>query len=156
MTELGTITGGHTVRLERVFPLSAGQLWAYLTSAEGLRRWIAEGHIGPEEAELRFPDNGDAITGPVWAWDPPRLVEFGWTGGTTQPAGSRVRFELTAEGAGTRLILTHTKITGQAAADFAAGWHRHLDTLGYLAEGSSPQPDRPTWDQLHERYLSRA
>jgi hypothetical protein len=32
--------------------------------------------------------------------------------------------------------------------------HRHLDTLGYLTEDSIPRPDRPSWDQLHERYLS--
>jgi hypothetical protein len=96
------------------------------------------------------------ITGPVSAWEPPRLVEFDWTGGTTQPAGSRVRFELIAEGAGTRLILTHTKIMGEGAVEFAAGWHRHLDTLGYLASGTGPRPDRPSWDQLHERYLSLA
>jgi hypothetical protein len=43
---------------------------------------------------------------------------------------------------------------GQAAASFAAGWHRHLDTLRYLTVGSTPQPGRPSWDQLRERYLS--
>jgi uncharacterized protein YndB with AHSA1/START domain len=155
MTQLGTITDGHTVRLERVFPVSPDQLWAYLTTPDGLRRWMAEGQIGPERAELRFLDNGSLISGPVSAWDPPRLVEFAWTGGSTQPSGSRVRFELSAEDGGTRLVLTHTLITGQAAASFAAGWHRHLDTLGCLAEGSAPGPGRPSWDQLYETYRDR-
>jgi uncharacterized protein YndB with AHSA1/START domain len=57
MTELGTITDGHTVRLERVFPVSADQLWAYLTTAEGLRRWIADGRSDPRE-----PSCGSSIT----------------------------------------------------------------------------------------------
>jgi hypothetical protein len=31
---------------------------------------------------------------------------------------------------------------GRAAPDFAAGWHRHLDTLGYLACGTQPPTHR--------------
>lgn len=155
MTELGTITDGHTVCLERVFPVSVAQLWAYLTTPDGLSRWLAEGQIGPDRVSLRFPGTG-LVEGPVTAWDPPRLVEFGWEGGTTQPHGSLVRFELAAEGGGSRLVVKHTRITGEAAPDFAAGWHWHLDALGYISHGDTVDPDRLSWAGLYDRYRSRA
>lgn len=112
--------------------------------------------IGPEHAELHFPDNDSSIEGAVIAWDPPRLVEFDWNGGTTQPQGSRVRFEITTQGSTSRLMLTHSRAVGPAAADFAAGWHRHPDTLTFLANGTEPPSDRPTWAQLHECYRNPA
>jgi uncharacterized protein YndB with AHSA1/START domain len=148
----GSITNGDTVRLERDFAPTPDELWAYLTTPEGLSRWIAEGHIGPEHAELRFLDNGSEITGVVTTWSPPNVVEFEWGGGPTQPAGSRVRFELFAEGTRTRLVLTHSRSTIAAAPDIAAGWHLHLDTLGFLADGLEPPLDRSAWSELHEHY----
>jgi len=153
----GSITDDSaTVRLERVFPIPAEQLWAYLTTPKGQHRWIAEGQIGPDHARLEFLDNGTVNEGPVLAWGPPNLVEFEWTGGPTQPAGSRVRFELTAEGEGTRLILTHGRTSAPAAPDFAAGWHYHLDTLSFLVEGAEPLTGRLTWQQLRGHYLPTA
>ena len=157
MSDYGTITDDSaSVRLERVFPIPAEHLWAYLTTPEGLRRWIAEGQIGPGHARLEFLDNGTVNEGPVVAWDPPNLVEFEWTGGPTQPAGSRVRFELVPEGEGTRLILTHSRTSPPAAPDFAAGWHYHLDTLSFLIKGTEPVAERPTWQQLRTHYLPTA
>jgi uncharacterized protein YndB with AHSA1/START domain len=156
MTDLGTIIDGHTVRFERVFPLPPEGLWAYLTSPDGLSRWLADGHIGPERAELRFAQNQSGIHGAVTVWDPPHAVEFDWAGGPTQPDGSRVRFELTAQGAGARLVLTHTRVANPAGPDFAAGWHRHLDTLSAVAAGVEPSPGRPRWDQLYQRYQQSA
>ena len=156
MTDYGEISDDGTVRLERAFPIPVDQLWAYLTTPDGLRRWIAEGQIGPDRAWLRFADNGSLIDGAVIAWEPPSLVEFAWEGGPTQAHGSRVRFELSADGDGSRLILTHSRTASQAAPDFAAGWHRHLDTLGYLTRGTQPPAGRPAWQDLHEHYLAPA
>jgi uncharacterized protein YndB with AHSA1/START domain len=153
MPDLGSIIDGHTVRFERLFPLAAEDLWAYLTSRDGLSRWLADGHIGPDRAELRFADNGSAIEGEVTTWEPPRLVEFDWTGGPTQADGSRVRFKVVAEGASaSRLILTHSDVTAPAGPDFAAGWHRHVDTLSAFANGTPHSPEGPSWQELYEIY----
>jgi uncharacterized protein YndB with AHSA1/START domain len=156
MSDLGTIVDGHTVRFERIFSLPPDRLWEYLTSLDGLSRWLADGHIGPERAELHFPDNDTNIDGEVTTWDPPRLVEFDWIGGPTQLQGSRVRFELTPQGDQTRLVLTHTRVLDEAAPDFAAGWHRHLDTLSAIDNSTDPESARPTWRQLQQRYLHAA
>ncbi|HEY3953665.1 MAG TPA: SRPBCC family protein [Streptosporangiaceae bacterium] len=156
MTDYAAITIDGTVRLERAFPIPVDQLWAYLTTPDGLARWIADGQIGPDRAVLRFPGNHSLIDGTVLVWEPPSVVEFEWEGGPTQAHGSRVRFELSADAAGSRLVLTHSHTAGPAAPDFAAGWHRHLDTLGYLARGTEPPAGRPGWQDLHQHYLARA
>ncbi|TCO23288.1 uncharacterized protein YndB with AHSA1/START domain [Kribbella steppae] len=155
MTNLGTITSRGTVRLERVYPVDTGTLWSYLTTKDGLSRWIADGEIGPERVSLVFHDNPDyPITGAVLVWEPPQVAEFEWNGGSTQPQDSVVRIELTPEENGTRLVLTHSRITDPTdAPDFAAGWHFHLDTLDSLVLGTQPPTDRPTWDHLHAHYV---
>jgi hypothetical protein len=48
------------------------------------------------------------------------------------------------------------RAAGQAAPDFAAGWRRHLDALGYLARGTGPAGGRPAWAELHQRYRALA
>lgn len=153
MTDLGTITSG-TVRLERMYPVDVDTLWSYLTAKDGLSRWIADGEIGPEGVHLVFHDNPEyPITGKVLVWEPPHVAEFEWNGGPTQPVDSVVRFELTAADGGTRLVLTHSRITDPGATpDFAAGWHFHLDTLAAITTGSEPPADRITWDELHMQY----
>ena len=88
-------------------------------------------------------------------WEPPRVAEFEWNGGSTQPQDSVVRFELTPEPGGTRLVLTHARITNPGAGlDFASGWHFHLDTLTALTNGTDPEADRVTWEELHTQYAA--
>jgi len=155
MSAFGTILNHHTVRFERVFPISIERLWDYLTTAEGLRNWLAEGTIGPDRVELRFANNGSIIRGAVTTWDPPHVVEFEWSGGPTQPQGSRVRFELTALAEGSRLVLTHSHVDPSAGPDFAAGWHHHLDSLTEVTQETQPASARPNWDELRQHYASR-
>jgi uncharacterized protein YndB with AHSA1/START domain len=153
MTELGTITAG-TARLERVYPVDVDTLWTYLTAPEGLSRWMADGEIGADGVHLVFHDNpDDPINGKTLVWDPPQVAEFEWTGGPTQRTGSVVRFEVTAVPGGARLVLTHTRNARPgSAADFAAGWHFHLDTLDALIAGVEAPADRATWDELSKHY----
>ncbi|MFT4028700.1 MAG: SRPBCC family protein [Protaetiibacter sp.] len=149
------VLDGHTVRFQRLFPVTVEQLWAYLTSADGLTRWIADGEIGPSRASLRFHDNGSRIDGDVLIWQPPTVVEFEWNGGPTQAGGSRVRFELSETAEGSQLVLTHSRVVPSTAPDFAAGWHRHLDTLSAVVAGTEPAEDRPSWDELRQHYQAR-
>ena len=154
MNDTASIFEGHTVRFERIFAASVDRLWVYLTSPEGLRTWLADGAIGPDRVNLSFANNGSEIHGAVLIWDPPRIVEFEWSGGPTQPQGSRVRFELAPHAEGSRLVLTHSRVRAPAAPDFAAGWHRHLDTLGVVVRGAEPAADRPSWLELYRRYAA--
>jgi uncharacterized protein YndB with AHSA1/START domain len=154
VNDTASIFEGHTVRFERIFAASVDRLWVYLTSPEGLRTWLADGAIGPDRVNLSFANNGSEIHGAVLIWDPPRIVEFEWSGGPTQPQGSRVRFELAPHAEGSRLVLTHSRVRAPAAPDFAAGWHRHLDTLGVVVRGAEPAADRPSWLELYRRYAA--
>jgi uncharacterized protein YndB with AHSA1/START domain len=100
---------------------------------------------------LHFANNGSAIAGAVLVWDPARVVEFEWSGGPTQAGGSRVRFAVTPDGEGSRLVLTHSRVHAPVAADFAAGWHHHLDTLDAVTRAGK-RSSAPTWKELHLRY----
>ncbi|MGW7679742.1 SRPBCC domain-containing protein [Kribbella sp. NPDC054772] len=112
--------------------------------------------VGPDGALLVMHDNqGDPISGKTLAWEPPRLAEFEWNGGPTQPADSIVRFELTPEPDGTRLVLTHGRLTDQGhGLDFVSGWHYHLDTLAAVVVDAEPGSDRATWEELKSRYAA--
>lgn len=155
MIDFGTFLDTGTVQLNVVLPATAERVWQFLTTPQGLRSWLAEGSIGPQRAHLQFGDTGDVIDAPVLRWEPPYVVEFEWVGGSSQASGSYVRFELVSDGDFTTLTLTHTKAAGDAAGEFAAGWHRHLDVLDALVRGEEPAVDRPTFDDLLERYASQ-
>jgi hypothetical protein len=59
---------------------------------------------------------------------------------------------LSAEGAGCLLALTHVFTTGGEMADFASGWHWHLDMLERVLAGGSVAPDRPRLAALSQAY----
>jgi hypothetical protein len=65
-----------------------------------------------------------------------------WATSPAAPSRSADTPELTVQGAGTRLVLTHTRVADPAGPDFAAGWHRYLDALSAVAAGVEPSPAR--------------
>lgn len=62
-------------------------------------------------------------------------------GGGSQGQPSEVTFELSPEGDGTRLVLTHRKLASRAdMIDVAGGWHAHLGVLSARLAGREPGP----------------
>ena len=80
------------------------------------------------------------LTGEVLEVDEPSVLAFTW-------GEDALRFELSAEGNGTRLVLID-ELPPDAAARNAAGWERCLDRLA----GVEPTPDG--WQPLFERYAA--
>jgi uncharacterized protein YndB with AHSA1/START domain len=80
------------------------------------------------------------LTGEVLVVDQPNVLAFTWGEDT-------LRFELSAEGDGTRLVLID-ELPPDAAARNAAGWERCLDRLA----GVEPAPDG--WRPLFEQYAA--
>jgi uncharacterized protein YndB with AHSA1/START domain len=76
-----------------------------------------------------------------------RLVfTWGWEGGDAAPypvppGGSTVEIELTPEGTGTRLRLTHRIALPELEEQTRAGWLHYLERLAVVAEGGDPGPD---------------
>ncbi len=80
------------------------------------------------------------LAGEVLEVDEPRLLAFTWGEET-------LRFELAAEGTGTRLVLVD-ELPASRAARNAAGWDVCLDML----QGLEPAAD--AWQARFERYAA--
>ncbi|MBB1596752.1 SRPBCC family protein [Achromobacter sp. UMC46] len=160
MSDHGVVMDPTTLRFTRQLPASVETVWAFLTESEKRGRWLATGDMELREGggvTLRFVhadlssvteatpapyqayENGVTTHGVVTRCEPPRLLAFTWGGSKGEP--SEVMFELTPEGEGTRLVLTHRKLSSRdAMIDVAGGWHTHLGVLSARLEGRDPGP----------------
>lgn len=143
-----------TIRIERILAAPRDTVWRWLVEPELRAEWFAGGPIQPQvggAVELVFDhDNLSADDVPyppryaehkgavgretITQYDPPRVIAFTWDGGDEGIA----RFELFEDGARTRLVLTHSGITGPAPmANFGGGWHSHLAVLQAKLSGGT-------------------
>lgn len=136
------------VRLERHLPDPPDVVWQALTEPDQLRRWFpcevtVRGGRWEVGAALTFefpPRMRLTYTGVVLDVDEPNVLVFTW-------GPSTLRFQLSPDGDGTRLVLID-ELPSDAAARNAAGWERCLDRL----LGTEPSPDG--WQPLFERYAA--
>ena len=125
-----------TVTLRRRFDTSAEDLWAALTEPERLARWFgAAATVRPGaggRVELRWEQPEQWVRGDILTWRPPELLEYEWH--FPGESESVVRFELTPDGDGCLLTLTHRRL-GPAGSGYAPAWHAYLDRLLALYRG---------------------
>jgi len=130
------------LRLERVYPHPPAKVWRAIADAEKLSSWLMKNDFQPALGH-RFtfrakPQPGwDGITHcEVIELDPPRRLAFTWRGGAgpDKPLtlDTVVRFTLTPEGDGTRLVLEHTGFRGVRGVLLSflmgSGWGKMLRT----------------------------
>ena len=159
MTDM-EILAPDTLRMVRVLDADQATVWRYLTEAGLRRKWFCAGTdatAAGETVELVFDHDelsADPVPYPekyakyqgavgrekVVEFDPPHVFAISWDEGKEGIA----RFELSDAGDGrTRLVLTHSGITGPAPmANFGGGWHSHLAVLEGLLKGD---PVRNFW-----------
>jgi uncharacterized protein YndB with AHSA1/START domain len=151
MSDAILLTGGvqPAVRLERTLPDPPEVVWKALTERELLRSWfpsdvIVDGGRWEVGAEISFPFPPTVIdmtlTGEVLEVDDPNVLDFIWGDET-------LRFELSPDGDGTRLVLIDTLEPGAAARN-AAGWDVCLDKLTGL------EPASDAWQRRFEAYAA--
>jgi uncharacterized protein YndB with AHSA1/START domain len=137
------------VRLERHLADPPAVVWQALTEREQLRSWfpsdvIVDGGRWKVGAAITFPFPPEVLdltlTGEVLEVDEPNVLAFIWGEDT-------LRFELSPEAGGTRLVLVD-ELPADAAARNAAGWENCLDRLA----GLEPAPD--AWQSHFERYAA--
>jgi uncharacterized protein YndB with AHSA1/START domain len=153
MVEPFLLQDDRTLQIERVLPGPLERLWGYLTKAEHLRTWLADGdvpqQVGGQVALSQQVDGvpmrtGGIICGTVTRVEAPTLLEYTWTHQTdaTTPDQnpSLVRFELEARGEEVLLRITHGRLRLEDQALVATGWHTHTGILEDLLRGQIPTP----------------
>jgi uncharacterized protein YndB with AHSA1/START domain len=140
VTALGD--GLYDVRYERHVPRPIEKVWAAITEPARLEAWLAQAKIDLRlggSIELYWPVPGDGLNTKIVALEPPRLLAFGWP----EPDGapdSLVRFELSEEAGGCRLVLINTLLRSEYVLSVGVGWHTHLDQLPAAVASADPQP----------------
>ncbi len=159
--ELGVVEriegGAVRARLERLFEADQAAVWAALTEPGQLAQWLAPGEIalfkgGP--AKLDFVDSGIVIDSTVAAVDPPRLLQYSWSG-PGEPERP-LRWETAEAGDGsTRLTLTVTIPAGEDAAKACAGFVAHLQMLAAALYGAPMKFPFDVYKAAREAYKAR-
>jgi uncharacterized protein YndB with AHSA1/START domain len=135
------------VRLERHLPDPPDVVWQALTDRDQLRSWFPSDVIVADGrweagAAISFPFPPEVadmtLTGEVLEVDAPNVLAFTWGEET-------LRFELSSEDGGTRLVLID-ELPANAAARNAAGWDTCLDRLAGL------EPSADSWQPRFEAY----
>lgn len=139
------------VRLERRLADPPEAVWRALTEREQLRTWfptdvVVDGGEWSVGATISFPFPPEEATdiqfsGEVLEVDEPNALGFTWGD------DSNLRFQLSPDGDGTRLVLID-ELPPEGAARKAAGWDRCLDRLAGL------EPDADGWQPLFEHYTA--
>jgi uncharacterized protein YndB with AHSA1/START domain len=75
------------------------------------------------------------IAGEIVEIEPPRLLVYTWTATwDQQPSSSVVRWELTPNGKGTKVKVTHSGLAPELAKDYSGGWPDVVGRLRNFAE----------------------
>jgi uncharacterized protein YndB with AHSA1/START domain len=137
--------GNFEMRFERAIPRPPEKVWAALTIPERIADWFGS----PVEIDLRvggkylvlFPHgNDDLVEGTITACDPPRLLQMEWFG----TAGDTVvRWELTPQAGGCRLVFHQTGLNAWWFLGGAAGWRGFVDDVVSVAQGGKALPEEP-------------
>ena len=175
MTKNGNVTVDGDVWIltfERELKHPVEKVWAKLTDTSQMRDWLSkdatiEPHVG---GVIQMRDHH--IESTVVAYEPPRVLEFGWSGPLWEDG--TVRWQLEPTASGTRLVLTH-RMNAMSEADAErfkgnyphdlpegweplpstlAGWHTILDALDAALEGAPSDEDMSGWLDLNRYYKS--
>ncbi|WP_199547167.1 SRPBCC family protein [Streptomyces sp. N35] len=149
---LTTADGRNALVMRRRLAHPPAAVWAAVTEPKQLAQWFPSevsvelkpgGTVG-----FHFPgEDGPGMTGRVTDADEPHVFAFTW-------GEDHLRWEITPEGEGSLLTLTHTFGDRFGGASFASGWHLCLTALGQVLDGV-PVDIEPDRGELHEAYLEQ-
>lgn len=140
---LGEVTrddGRWCLRYERLLRHPPAKVWAAITRSEHLAHWLPCDLVGERRAGARlelpfWPEtvekyalDATPLSGEIRVWDPPHVFEWTWD-------VDLLRFELTPDPAGTRLIFRTWLGADGPNVDTASGYHVCLDLLAARLDG---------------------
>ena len=121
------------MRLTRYYRASPSEVWAALTDASSIAKWLApvrDVSLVPGGGFEVPRDDGGVLRAMVRSLDVERLLELEWT----MPGEGRsiVRFELGPDGDGTVLALDHRLLDARVGMQAMSRWESHLGRLDAL------------------------
>jgi len=149
-----------TIAFERRIRHPIHVVWEALTESEHLARWyMTRARLDAREGGSIDYSSGPAqyhVTGKILVWQPPRTFEHEWNVEPRKelPKGEKsvVRWELTPDGDGTLLRLTHKRLTRPTAIGFVSGIHAFLDRLEDELAGAPLADWRSRVNEVRENY----
>ncbi|GAS80351.1 SRPBCC family protein [Paenibacillus amylolyticus] len=139
MSEYGTLhesNGRYVLRFERSFHQNPEDVFLVITKPSSFAQWYP---FATGEMELRLGgkiafDDGEGTTyeGTITELEQPYVFGF-------REVDDLVNISLKAEDKGCRMIFTHTFNDDSWAVNTAAGWHRCLDVLVQIINGTPIQ-----------------
>ena len=152
---LGTFPDRHTFRLELTYPHPPSRVWQAITDPEQLRVWFL-----PMELDLRLggrvaltwygqPEGVPPAEATITQLEPERVLAYRFAAGPWEWPPSTLRFELTPEGDGCRLVFTQ-----RMAPDFLPTW-RDMARLHIAGPGTHNPGACAGWQGMFQEGLAR-
>ncbi len=140
------------LRYERRLRHPPEKVWRALVEPEHLAAWFPTRIEGTwrQGARLRFVFEGEESypsEGTIHVYDPPKVLEYSWE-------DERLRYELTPDGEGCRLVFTTTVSERSIAPRDGSGWHACLDGLEAALDGK-PARSAEFRPELYAEYVER-
>lgn len=147
----GQIIEEAAIRFDRDLFAPPEKSWTFLTEPSRLAQWYGEAVIEAREGGKIDLMSGH-IRGVVTGWRPHQFFAHTWNAfapGETQSSWpvTYLEFALAADGARTRLTLTHRPVPARMQPQTMMGWHTFLDMLETAIQG------RPVG--LRNEYIQR-
>jgi uncharacterized protein YndB with AHSA1/START domain len=147
-----------TLTFERDIARPIEKVFAALITPARVADWLcADADIEPRVGgrfHLTFRNYQHTMEGLITRFEPPHTLEYTWPEDAAKGC-SRVLWRLHATPSGTRLVLTHMLPHGGDMADFASGWHWHLDALPAACDAAATEWNEPAWRVLQLAYAER-
>jgi uncharacterized protein YndB with AHSA1/START domain len=109
------------LRFTRRYSASLDEVWRALTEPDSISRWL-----GP-------PDDVEARSRSMRTVESGRVLELDWT--RRGESDSLVRFELAPDGAGTVLVVDHSRLDARVCMGYLSFWAPRLDRFGEAVGG---------------------
>ncbi|MGN7248781.1 SRPBCC family protein [Janibacter anophelis] len=150
--EVWVADGVSVVHVEDVYDTDPDDLWQAVTDPTRLRRWIAgvEGDLRQGGLFTASFVSGWTGRGRVEVCDAPHRLLL-----TMEPGAAdetTIEAVLSAQGAGTRLVVEERGIPVEQAPDHGAGWQAHLEDLRAVLEGRPVGSWSERWAELRPAY----
>jgi uncharacterized protein YndB with AHSA1/START domain len=137
-----SIDGLKTLRMTRRFSAPPNRVFDAWTDPKVAAKWLfttpssehhemqAEGRVGGKWTVIDRREGVDyKALGEYLEFDRPRRLVFTFGMPQFSPEYARVTLEMTPEGAGTLMTLTHERLPGDAVSEMEKGWGAMLDRL---------------------------